>query len=102
MSKKLFVGGLSWGTSEETLRQEFEQFGELVEVKIVTDRDTGRSRGFGFITFANDEEADKAMQQMDGSSLDGRTLRVNLAEERGGGGGRRGPGGGGRRPPKRW
>ncbi len=83
MSQKLFVGGLSWGTSEEELRRAFEQYGEVSEVKIITDRDTGRSRGFGFITFENAEECKNAMQQMDGSSLDGRTLRVNEANDRG-------------------
>ena len=82
MSKKLFVGGLSWGTSEEGLRQAFEQFGEIIEAKVVTDRETGRSRGFGFVTFSSPQEAETALQQMNGTDLDGRTIRVDNAEER--------------------
>ena len=58
MSKKLFVGGLSWDTDEQGLRAAFEPFGELDEVKVITDRDTGRSRGFGFVEFADDEAAE--------------------------------------------
>jgi len=89
MSKKLFVGGLSWGTSEEGLRQAFEPYGELTDVKLIVDRYSGRSRGFGFVTFANAEEAEQAMAQMNGTQLDGRSLRVNLAEEGGRSGGTR-------------
>ena len=59
MSKKLFVGGLSWGTTDDGLHSAFSQFGEIVEAKVITDRETGRSRGFGFVTFANDEGADQ-------------------------------------------
>jgi len=91
MSKKLFAGGLSWSTNDEGLRQAFEQFGEIVEAKVITDRDSGRSRGFGFITFADGEAADRAVAEMDGAELDGRTIRVNEAQEkkpRTGGGGR--------------
>ena len=76
MSKKLFVGGLSWGTSDEGLRAAFEQFGEVSDAKVITDRETGRSRGFGFVTFENGADADKAMDAMNGSELDGRTLNV--------------------------
>ncbi len=95
MSKKLFVGSLSWGTDEYSLRAAFEQFGQIEEVKLITDRETGRSRGFGFVTFIEDEDAKKAIEQMDGRELDGRTIAVNEARERGdrGGGGRRGGGG---------
>lgn len=82
MSKKLFVGGLSWGTSEDALYTSFEQFGELEEVKIITDRDSGRSRGFGFVTFVNGQDADKAIESMNGTELDGRSLNVNEARER--------------------
>jgi RNA recognition motif-containing protein len=100
MSKKLFVGGLSWDTSDQSLRQAFEQFGEVTDAKVITDRDTGRSRGFGFVTLANPADADEAIAQMDGQQLDGRSVRVNEAhDKRGGGGGGRGGrsgGGGGR------
>lgn len=98
MSKKLFVGGLSWDTDDQGLRSAFERFGETTDVKVISDRDTGRSRGFGFVTFANTEDADEAISQMDGTNLDGRTIKVNEARERsprGGGGGHRGGGGGG-------
>jgi RNA recognition motif-containing protein len=101
MSKKLFVGGLSWGTDDEALRQAFSKFGEIAEAKVITDRETGRSRGFGFVSFASDNDAMSAMQEMDGKQLDGRTIKVNEAQERppreggGGGGGRGGFGGGG-------
>jgi len=96
MSKKLFVGGLSWGTDDHGLRQAFEQFGEVTEAKVITDRDTGRSRGFGFVTFNEPADADTAIEQMNGSELDGRNLNVNEAQERrGGGGGGRGGGRGG-------
>jgi RNA recognition motif-containing protein len=94
MSKKLFIGGLSWNTTEEGLREAFEKFGEVTEAKVVTDRDTGRSRGFGFVTYANPEEAEKALQEMNDTALDGRNIRVDYAEERS----RGGRGGGGRRP----
>jgi RNA recognition motif-containing protein len=95
MSKKLFVGGLSWDTTDEGLMHAFNAHGNVLEAQVVTDRDTGRSRGFGFVTFANPSEADEAIRQMDGKSLDGRTINVNEARERaprsgGGGGGGRG------------
>ena len=97
MSKKLFVGGLSWGTDADGLRNAFEQFGEVTDSAVISDRDTGRSRGFGFVTFAEASDADRAVEQMDGTELDGRTVNVSVARERaprGGGGG--GGGGGGR------
>ena len=103
MSKKLFVGGLAWATDDAGLRTAFEQFGEVTEAKVITDRDTGRSRGFGFVTYAEAADADSAIEQMNGASLDGRTPTVDVARERSrdrggrGGGGRRG---GGRGP--RW
>lgn len=94
MSKKLFVGGLSWGTTDDSLRTAFEAFGEVTEAKVISDRDTGRSRGFGFVTFADDADGAKAMDEMDGKEIDGRSVRVNEAQERaprgGGGGGGRG------------
>ncbi|MBM4352883.1 MAG: RNA-binding protein [Deltaproteobacteria bacterium] len=98
MGRKLFVGGLSWGTRDQGLRTAFEKFGQVEEAKVIMERETGRSRGFGFVTFANAEDATRAMAAMNGATLDGRTIRVNEAEDKGGGGGGGGPrGGGGRR-----
>ena len=82
MKKKLFVGGLSWNTTDEALAAAFSPMGEIVEAKVVTDRDTGRSRGFGFVTFANVQAAEAAVSKMDGTTLDGRTINVNVARER--------------------
>lgn len=82
MSKKLYVGGLSWGTSDEGLQAAFEAFGTVEDARVITDRQTGRSRGFGFVTFTDDSDADEAMKQLDGQELDGRTIRVNEAKER--------------------
>jgi RNA recognition motif-containing protein len=104
MSKKLFVGGLAWGTDDASLRDAFEQYGAVSDAKVLTDRDTGRSRGFGFVTFSDAQAADQAIRAMDGANLDGRTIRVNEAQDKpreggggfGGGGGGRGGGGGGR------
>ena len=100
MGKKLFVGGLSWNTNDDTLRQAFERFGTVDDAKIIQDRETGRSRGFGFVTFSSDDGAQKAISGMDGKELDGRTIKVNEAEDKprggGGGGGRGGFGGGSR------
>jgi len=93
MAKKLFVGGLSWDTTDEGLRGAFSRFGEVAEARVILDRDSGRSRGFGFVTFANDESAATAIAEMNGADLDGRTIKVNEAEDkpRGGrGGGDRG------------
>jgi hypothetical protein len=100
MSKKLFVGGLSWDTTDQSLREAFEAYGEVTDAKVITDRETGRSRGFGFVTLADGEAGDKAIEGMDQAMLDGRTIRVNEAHEKrggggGGGGGRGGYGGGG-------
>src|SRR6516162_383646 len=97
MAKKLFVGGLSWGTTDDGLHTAFSRFGDIVEAKVITDRETGRSRGFGFVTFAADDGAASAVTEMNGAELDGRTIKVNEAEDKGfrpGGGG--GGGGGGR------
>ncbi len=98
MTKKLFVGGIAWATDDQGLRAAFEQYGPVVEAKVILDRETGRSRGFGFVTFEEGEHADAAVQEMNGADLDGRNIRVNEAQERsrgGGGGGYRGGGGGG-------
>ncbi len=98
MAKKLFVGGLNWKTTDDGLREAFERFGEIAEAKVITDRETGRSRGFGFITFVDDDAANGAKNEMDGAQLEGRTIKVNEAEQKpsrpGGGGGRGGYGGG--------
>ncbi|MDO8955727.1 MAG: RNA-binding protein [Deltaproteobacteria bacterium] len=98
MAKKLFVGGLSWDTTDDGLRQAFQVHGEITEAKVITDRETGRSRGFGFVTFAEDENAKSAISKLDGSSLDGKTIKVNEAQEKSPrGGGRSGGGFGGDR-----
>lgn len=101
--KKLFVGSLAWGTTDESLREAFEAFGAVSDAKVITDRETGRSRGFGFVTFDQAEDADAAIDAMNGAELDGRNIAVNEAQDRrrdggsgGGGGGGRGPAGGGR------
>lgn len=106
-SKKLFVGGLAWATDDESLRSAFEQYGTVTDAKVIMDRETGRSRGFGFVTYENAADADQAQQKMDGMNLDGRTVRVNEAEDKraaggggGGGGDRRPSGGGGPRSPE--
>lgn len=87
MSKKLFVGGLAWATDDQGLREAFEAFGEVLDAKVITDRETGRSRGFGFVTFSDAGDANSAIEQMDGAQLDGRRVNVSEARERRGGGG---------------
>lgn len=82
MSQKLFVGGLSWDTNDESLRAAFESYGQVSEAKVVLDRDSGRSRGFGFVSFVEAASAKDAMDQMDGQNLDGRSIRVNEANDR--------------------
>ncbi len=99
MSKKLFVGSLSWGTNDDALRAAFSPHGEISEAVVISDRDTGRSRGFGFVTFEDDDAADKAVAALNGTDLDGRTIRVDVAQakersNRGGGGGGYGGGSG--------
>ncbi|KAF1989564.1 RNA-binding domain-containing protein, partial [Aulographum hederae CBS 113979] len=85
--------GLAWHTDDNTLRQKFEEFGAVEEAIVVKDRDTGRSRGFGFVRFSQDAEADLAIEKMNNVEFDGRTIRVDKASDRGGGGGRSGGGG---------
>jgi RNA recognition motif-containing protein len=82
MSKKLFIGGLSWNTTEHDLRQSFEKFGHVEDAIIITDRETGRSRGFGFVTFSDEAAAMESISMLNGTELDGRTINVNEAEER--------------------
>lgn len=79
---KLFVGGLSYDTTSASLRAAFEVYGEVAEAAVITDRDTGRSRGFGFVTMADRKEAPRAIKALDSSDLDGRTIIVNVATER--------------------
>lgn len=81
-SNKLFVGGLSWDTDNHGLRDAFDEYGNVIDAKVITERDTGRSRGFGFVTFESSDGASNAMSAMDGASLDGRTLNVDVAKER--------------------
>jgi RNA recognition motif-containing protein len=96
MGRRLFVGNLSYNTTEIGLRDTFGQIGTVADAKIVTDRDTGRPRGFGFVEMGSDQEAQAAITQFNGRELDGRAIAVNEAQERSGGGGGRGGGGGGR------
>ncbi|KAK8203685.1 hypothetical protein IWZ01DRAFT_544973 [Phyllosticta capitalensis] len=84
---KLFIGGLAWHTDDATLRQKFEEFGQVEEAVVVKDRDTGRSRGFGFVRFTQETDAEAAIQTMNNVEFDGRTIRVDKASERSGGGG---------------
>ncbi|MCB9756688.1 MAG: RNA-binding protein [Myxococcales bacterium] len=84
MSNKLFIGGLSWNTNNEGLSDAFSQFGKVVEANVILDRDTGRSRGFGFVTMDDSDAARDAMKALDGATLDGRAIRVSEANERGG------------------
>ena len=99
MAKNIYVGNLSWGTTEDLLRETFEQYGEVLSARIITDRDTGRSRGFGFVEMEAEDEANAAIDALNGQMLDGRPLTVNEARPRaprqGGGGGRGGNRGGG-------
>lgn len=89
--KKLYVGNLSFNTSDARLRELFEVHGEVASANVVTDRDTGQPRGFGFVEFVNDAEANKAIEALNGQNVDGRELTVNEAKPRPsrGGGGRR-------------
>ena len=102
MGNRVYVGNLSFDTPEDGVRKAFAAHGNVTEVKIVTDRATGRPRGFAFVTMGTDEEAAQAIAKLNGTMLDGRSLRVNEAEQKpdrqggfGGGGGGGYPGGGG-------
>ncbi|XP_076927739.1 glycine-rich RNA-binding protein 4, mitochondrial-like [Bidens hawaiensis] len=100
-SAKLFVGGLAYATDEMGLREAFQEFGEVIDAKVITDRDSGRSRGFGFVSYTSADAANTALQDMDGMELHGRRIRVSFAQEKprpsfgGGGYGGGGYGGGG-------
>jgi len=98
--KNIFVGNLSFGATEDKVRSMFEQYGTVDRVSIVTDRDTGRAKGFGFVEMSADAEGDRAIESLNGKDLDGRNLTVNEARpksDRGSGGG-----GGGQRRNDRW
>jgi heterogeneous nuclear ribonucleoprotein A1/A3 len=82
LSKKLFVGSISWDTDDNGLKAAFEVFGPVEEAKVIHDRETGRSRGFGFVTFANAEDGERAIKAMDGADLGGRHINVNEAKDR--------------------
>jgi RNA recognition motif-containing protein len=106
--KNIFVGNLSFGTTEESVRSLFEAYGPVERVSIVTDRDSGQPKGFGFVEMSNDAEGDRAINALSGQELDGRNLTINEARPKGsgGGGGSRGGGGGNRngggRQNNRW
>jgi RNA recognition motif-containing protein len=97
MGNRLYVGNLSFHSTEQSLRDAFGAYGSVVDVHLVSDRVTGQSRGFGFVTMGSGDEAANAIQAMNGADLDGRALKVNEAEERSSSGGGGGGGGGGRR-----
>ena len=80
-SSKLFIGGLSYGTDDVSLKEAFSNFGEVIEARVITDRDTGRSRGFGFVNFTCDDSASSALSAMDGQELNGRNIRVSYATD---------------------
>ncbi|XP_074285781.1 glycine-rich RNA-binding protein-like [Silene latifolia] len=99
---RCFVGGLAWATDERSLEEAFSQYGTVTDSKIINDRETGRSRGFGFVTFADEQSMKDAIEGLNGQELNGRSITVNEAQSRGsggggGGGGYRGGGGGGGR-----
>jgi len=90
MAKKLFVGNLPWSIDDEGLMEAFAPFGKVTEAKVITDRETGRSRGFGFVSYNTPAEMEAAIKGMNNSTLDGRTINVNEAQDKprpGGGGG---------------
>jgi RNA recognition motif-containing protein len=107
MGNRLYVGNLAYSTMDQQLQEAFSEFGEVTSASVVIDRATGQSRGFGFVEFQSNEEAERAIQSLNGATLDGRSITVNVARERrpsagggggGGGGGRRFGGDGGGRP----
>jgi len=85
MSSKLFIGNLSWNTNTESLREAFSRFGQVTDAIVMTDRETGRSRGFGFVTFSDESAAAKAVEAMNDQDMDGRRIRAQFANAREGG-----------------
>jgi RNA recognition motif-containing protein len=107
MGRKLYVGNLPYSATEQSVREAFAKCGTVDTVSLITDRDTGQSKGFGFVEMSSDAEAQSAIQQLNGTSLDGRQIKVNEARPKapgggGGGGGRGGYGGGGGGGRDRW
>jgi RNA recognition motif-containing protein len=96
MGKKLYVGNLTYGVTDSNLLQMFEPHGTVQSAQVIMDRDTGRSKGFGFVEMGSDQEAQAAIQALNGQMVGGRSLTVNEAKPKSEGGGRGGPGGGGR------
>jgi len=99
MGKKLYVGNLPYSITDDSLHQKFEEFGAVSSAKVITDRETGRSKGFGFVEMESDSDADMAIEKLNGAQMDGRAINVSEARPqapREGGGGRGGFGGGGR------
>lgn len=99
MATNIYVGNLPWNTTDQELADLFAQYGPVIKAQVITDRDTGRSRGFGFVEMPTDEDAQKAIDALNNQAFGGRPLTVNIAkprEQRGGGGGGYGGGGGGR------
>ena len=97
MGKKLYVGNLTYGVTDSTLTQLFEPHGTVQSAQVIMDRDTGRSKGFGFVEMGNDAEAQAAIQALNGKDYEGRSLKISEAQER-----ERGGGGGGDRGPRRY
>jgi RNA recognition motif-containing protein len=95
MGRKLHVGNLGFDVTNQELQDEFQAIGAIESVSVITDRDTGRSRGFAFVEMASNADAQKAIQELNGREIKGRAIRVSAAQEREGGGGGRGGGGGG-------
>jgi RNA recognition motif-containing protein len=99
MNKKLYVGNLPYTFDDQTLQSEFSQFGQVESARVITDRETGRSKGFGFVEMSSEDEANSAIDKMNGQTIGGRNITVSIAKPqapREGGGGRGGFGGGGR------
>lgn len=92
MAKKLYFGGLAYGTTDESLQAAVASFGTVASAKVITDRETGRSRGFGFVEMSTDEEAQAVISGLDGKEIDGRVVRVSEARPQENGGGRNGGG----------